>query len=135
MGFTLFVGDKCAKIILFLRAESFFTWAKMHENTVLGLHLDAETRCQHYQSEVDRIAIKMYCCKTYYACYSCHESLANHPAQAWPREEWDELAILCGHCKSEMTIQEYLQCQNSCKVCGAAFNPNCAIHYPLYFQV
>ena len=40
---------------------------------VKGAVLDEETRCAHYHSEIDRIAIKFYCCDTYFPCYECHE--------------------------------------------------------------
>ncbi len=102
--------------------------------TVHGVHLDDETRCLHYNSPIDIIAIKMACCDTYYACKGCHEALANHDIQVWPRTTWDTPAILCGVCKSELTIAEYMQSNNICPNCASAFNPVCRNHYHFYFE-
>jgi uncharacterized CHY-type Zn-finger protein len=41
---------------------------------------------------------------------------------------------LCGACKNQLTILQYLACGHKCPFCGAAFNPNCAGHYHLYFD-
>ena len=38
----------------------------IHDHDVKGNGVDKETRCLHYHSEVDRIAIKFYCCNSYY---------------------------------------------------------------------
>ena len=37
---------------------------------VAGDVIDSETRCTHYHSELDIIAIKFYCCDTYFPCFS-----------------------------------------------------------------
>ena|SRR5579859_6356802 len=101
---------------------------------VRGFDLDAQTRCVHYRSVVDIVAIKMKCCRVYYACKDCHEALAGHPIAVWPRGEWDARAVLCGACGVEMTIREYLGCQAACPGCGAAFNPACRVHHRFYFE-
>ena len=49
--------------------------------------MDAETRCVHYRSALDIIAIKMACCGVYYACKDCHAALADHE-------------IKCGHARN-----------------------------------
>ena len=54
---------------------------------------------------LDIIAIRFKCCDKYYPCYQCHEETADHPAQMWNKDEWDTMAILCGVCKTEMTIR------------------------------
>ncbi len=100
---------------------------------VRGIDLDAETRCVHYRSELDVVAIRMKCCGVYYACKDCHEALASHPAQVWPRAEWSRKAVLCGACRHEMTIEQYLASGNQCPRCHAAFNPGCRNHYDFYF--
>jgi uncharacterized CHY-type Zn-finger protein len=92
---------------------------------VIGVDLDSQTRCAHYRSDLDVIAIKMKCCGTYYACKDCHEALAGHPIEVWPRAEWDQPAVLCGVCATEMTIRQYLACSNQCPNCAAQFNPGC----------
>ena len=100
---------------------------------VAGVDLDAQTRCVHYHSSLDVVAIRMACCRRYYACKECHDALADHPLEAWPRAQWDERAILCGVCRQELTVREYLDCGSTCPRCAAAFNPGCRNHYRFYF--
>jgi uncharacterized CHY-type Zn-finger protein len=101
--------------------------------TVKGKTVDDQTRCEHYHSTLDVIAIKFKCCNDYYPCYQCHEETAGHQPLVWAREEWGNKAILCGVCKQELTINEYFKSDNHCPHCHAAFNPNCSRHYHLYF--
>lgn len=101
---------------------------------VRGIDVGPKTGCTHYHSPLDIIAIRMKCCGEYYACKDCHEALAGHPIQVWPRAEWDEKAILCGACGAELSIAAYLSCGYSCPACGAAFNPGCGRHAHFYFE-
>jgi uncharacterized CHY-type Zn-finger protein len=101
--------------------------------TVKG-SIDGKTRCKHYHSEKDIIAVKLNCCGQYYGCYYCHAESTDHPAQVWPRSEWNSKAVLCGNCSSELTIEAYLNCNYECPVCTASFNPGCKNHYHLYFE-
>jgi uncharacterized CHY-type Zn-finger protein len=101
---------------------------------VCGIDLDCQTRCAHYNSTLDIIAIKMKCCGLYYACKDCHDALANHAIEVWPRDEWDKPAVLCGACGTELSIRQYLECSNECPACQARFNPGCRSHYHFYFQ-
>ena len=102
---------------------------------VYGKLIDDNTRCVHYHSPLDVIAIKFKCCGEYYPCYQCHEETAGHAALAWNKDEWNTKAILCGVCKTEMSIEQYLGSANQCPFCNASFNPNCSKHYHLYFEV
>ncbi|HKN75771.1 MAG TPA: CHY zinc finger protein [Candidatus Acidoferrum sp.] len=102
---------------------------------IRGLSLDPQTRCLHYHGPNDIIAIKMKCCATYYACKDCHEALAGHPIEPWSQSEWHHQAILCGACRVELTISDYLRCNSVCPACRAAFNPACRNHYHFYFAV
>ncbi|MEP6755733.1 MAG: CHY zinc finger protein [Chthonomonadales bacterium] len=102
---------------------------------VFGVRLDAQTRCEHYHSELDVIAIRHYCCKEYYACIKCHEELARHANQVWPALSKDEKVVLCGVCGVEMTMSDYIVCNSNCPSCGALFNPGCRNHWPVYFEV
>jgi uncharacterized CHY-type Zn-finger protein len=77
----------------------------------------------------------MACCGEYFACRDCHDALADHPAQVWPRDAFDQPAILCGVCGTQLSIAAYLACENRCPACGAGFNPGCAKHKHLYFAV
>ena len=105
------------------------------ENRILGKPIDKQTRCSHYHSSSDIIAIKFKCCHQYYPCYSCHDETAGHAAEVWEKEERTTKAVLCGACGHEMTINEYFSSQNQCPSCRSDFNPNCGKHYYLYFEV
>ncbi|WP_285115669.1 CHY zinc finger protein [Leifsonia sp. fls2-241-R2A-40a] len=100
---------------------------------VLGPVVDDETRCIHYRSPLDVIAIRFACCGEYYPCHLCHAEAAGHPAQQWPRHDRDREAVLCGVCGSELTIAEYLA-TDDCPRCAAPFNPGCSLHAHLYFE-
>jgi uncharacterized CHY-type Zn-finger protein len=77
----------------------------------------------------------MKCCGVYYACKECHDALANHSHQVWPRNEWDQPAVLCGNCGAELSVRQYLECGNHCPACQAEFNPGCHNHHHLYFEI
>jgi len=100
---------------------------------VRGVELDAQTRCAHYNSPLDVVAIKMRCCDAYFACKDCHAVLADHSLEPWPREAWQQKAVLCGACRSELTIAAYMESLDCCPACGAPFNPGCREHRRFYF--
>jgi uncharacterized CHY-type Zn-finger protein len=106
----------------------------MTRPTVHGLDLDPETRCAHWRSPRDIIAIRMRCCGAWYACRDCNDAVADHPAEVWPRETWDTPAILCGACGTQLSIAAYMACGDACPSCAAPFNPGCRTHYHLYFE-
>lgn len=101
---------------------------------VYGPVVDEETRCVHYHTSLDIIAIKFKCCGRFYPCYKCHEESESHPIERWQQKEFIEQAILCGHCKNTLSIKEYMQSTN-CPHCGAKFNSRCKAHYHIYFDV
>lgn len=104
------------------------------EIAVAGVGVDAQTRCSHYASPADVVGIKFACCESYYACYECHEAVADHSSAVWSRADFDEKAVLCGVCRTELTIRQYLDSEFACPACDAAFNPGCRDHYHLYFE-
>lgn len=101
---------------------------------IKGKPVDNQTRCEHYNSPLDIIAIKMKCCNAYYPCIHCHNETTDHAAELWRYNEFDSKAVLCGACKSELTITQYLLSGYACPFCNAAFNPKCSNHNHLYFQ-
>jgi uncharacterized CHY-type Zn-finger protein len=103
--------------------------------SVRGIGVDAQTRCIHYRSRQDVVAVKMKCCGIYYACKDCHDALAGHAIETWPRSEWNEGAVLCGACGAVLTVHQYLECGDTCPACGAPFNPDCRSHHPFYFEI
>ncbi len=103
--------------------------------TVKGQVIDDNTRCKHYHSELDIIAIKFKCCNTYYACIDCHNENESHEVKLWQKNERATSAILCGHCKVELSIADYFEANNECPVCKSLFNPRCSNHYHFYFEL
>ncbi|MDA3804988.1 MULTISPECIES: CHY zinc finger protein [unclassified Clavibacter] len=99
---------------------------------VRGPAIDAKTRCIHYGSELDVVALRAPCCDAWYPCHLCHAAVADHPLAVIPRAEQHLPAALCGVCRATMTVPEYLAA-DSCPTCRAAFNPGCAAHAHLYF--
>jgi len=96
---------------------------------------DQETRCVHWDSKLDIVAIKFYCCEEYFACYDCHEEEASHYLKTWPKHKFDEKAVMCGSCKHEMSINQYLNSRDRCPSCNAEFNPSCRNHWGRYFEL
>ncbi|OAV63128.1 CHY zinc finger protein [Enteractinococcus helveticum] len=105
----------------------------MAEPKVYGLLVDEQTRCAHYATALDIVALRFGCCERYYPCYQCHDATADHPRQPWPNTRAQEPAVLCGVCKSELLIAQYMH-KDRCPLCHAAFNPGCSAHYDLYFE-
>ena len=103
--------------------------------TIYGPVVDNQTRCIHYHLPEDVIAIKFKCCDRYYPCYFCHEETAGHPAAVWSKQERHKKVVLCGVCKHEMTVSDYMNSGNECPKCEAPFNPACELHYDLYFEM
>lgn len=106
----------------------------VHGTDVRGVDVDPETRCSHYDTERDVIAIRFPCCDEFYPCFRCHDAVADHSREAWAEDERDAEAVLCGVCGARLTIAAYLACDSRCPECNAEFNPDCAKHYHLYFE-
>ena len=109
--------------------------ANTASNEVRGVGMDSQTRCVHYNSELDVVAIRMCCCREYFACKDCHLELADHAIEVWPRDQWEERAVRCGACRGELTISEYMKSGNECPGCHSGFNPGCRTHYYFYFAI
>jgi uncharacterized CHY-type Zn-finger protein len=103
--------------------------------TVHGLDVSPLTQCAHWHSPLDIIAIKHFCCDKFYACISCHIACETHTSGVWPRERRGEEAVLCGHCKHVLTIDEYMASGSRCTKCESRFNPGCKNHWGLYFEM
>ena len=114
--------------------KSLISQVQVKGEAVCGVGIDGETRCCHYCSDLDVVAIRFYCCRHWYPCYECHVAIADHSVIVWPRENWVEKAILCGVCGHQLIVHEYLDDGSSCPMCQASFNPSCRFHYHLYFE-
>ncbi|WP_459191635.1 CHY zinc finger protein [Halosimplex sp. J119] len=100
-----------------------------------GVAVDSETRCGHYDAAVDVVALRFPCCDCYYPCFRCHGALADHDSECVPRNAFDEPAVLCGACGATLSVRAYLDCEDACPECSAAFNPGCRRHHDRYFAV
>lgn len=100
---------------------------------VLGPVVDDETRCIHWSSPLDIVAIRFACCGDFYPCDACHAETAGHVATQWPADARDERAVLCGVCGHLLTIDEY-GVAVACPACAAPCNPGCALHWHRYFD-
>ncbi|UVE94354.1 CHY zinc finger protein [Dietzia sp. B32] len=101
--------------------------------TVLGATVDDQTRCIHYRGPLDIVAIRFHCCGEFYPCFRCHAETVDHPISAWPTDRFDEHAILCGACRSTLSISSYLDA-DACPSCASPFNPGCSLHHSIYFE-
>lgn len=81
-----------------------------------GFLVDKQTRCIHYHSKLDIIALQCYDCKKYYACYRCHDSLENHLFEPYPSSLIQDKPILCGVCLNLLTYKQYKE-SLSCPFC------------------
>ncbi|AFZ74217.1 CHY zinc finger protein [Natronobacterium gregoryi] len=104
------------------------------DHSVRGVDVDPDTRCAHYHTDRDVVAFKFACCETYWPCFRCHEEIADHDAVPWPRARFDEPTVLCGVCRTELTVPAYREADYRCPSCNVAFNPGCAAHADLYFE-
>ena len=102
---------------------------------VHGISVSPLTQCSHWLSARDIIAIRHACCLKFYACISCHNALEQHEPAVWPLVQRDERAVLCGHCKHVLRIDEYLESGSRCTKCAAEFNPGCKGHWGMYFEM
>ena len=57
------------------------------------------------------------------------------PPRTLAQSEGHTQAILCGACRAELTISEYLQCNSTCPACHAHVHPACRNHSHFYFAV
>lgn len=101
--------------------------------TVRGVQTDSQTRCEHYRSALDIVALKFACCGRWFPCHLCHQELADHASRTWAVADRREEAVVCGACAHLLRIAEYLV-TDECPNCEAAFNPGCRLHHQLYFD-
>lgn len=108
------------------------------ETRVYGLPIDPQTRCIHWSSALDIVALSHPCCGRFYPCAECHDAVAGHERTTWPMGT-GERCVLCGVCGYTMTAGEYLSTgeqggKKGCPRCGAGFNPRCGLHREKYFS-
>lgn len=102
---------------------------------ILGVDVDPQSRCAHWHSAVDVVAMRFKCCRKFLGCRTCHDTVDGHSAELWdPMADPDEVVALCGVCHSEFTLTDYLPTRDVCPKCRAAWNPGCVGHRHLYFK-
>ena len=119
------------RVLFAVRATS--ATVLVHGRMVPGVDVDEETRCAHYGTERDVVAIRLPCCDTFYPCHLCHAAVADHDAERWPIDRRGEPAVLCGAWGAEVAIKEYLGV-TGCPACETRFNPGCADHSGRYLE-
>lgn len=98
--------------------------------------------CAHWHSPLDVVAIHFHCCGHTYPCLHCHDEAEDHPVTPWPtatEPDRSQNAVLCRSCGAWLTVGEYLDLYGAaaphCPHCAASFNPGCALHSHIYFEV
>lgn len=95
-----------------------------------GIGLDEQGRCVHYHKSCDIANLLCAKCRKYYACFSCHDEMEDHPFEATGCDE--PYPVLCGNCGNRLTYEQYAA--GSCPYCKNAFNPRCKLHEHIYFE-
>jgi len=106
-----------------------------NSQTVHGLDVDYQNRCQHSDSPRDVAAVRFRCRETNYTCRLCHEALADHAASSWSEADAEELAGLCGICRTELSLCTSMESQKACPRCSAPFSVDFRLNLPMHFQI
>lgn len=104
-------------------------------HAVHGIGVDGETRCVHYPTDRDVLAVRFACCDAYYPCFLCHAAVTDHDPEPITEPAFDDPGVLCGVCGTALSVRSYLECEHACPACGAAFNPGCEAHHDRYFDL
>lgn len=107
------------------------------EAPVQGIEVDRHGRCWHWNGPTDIVATAFPCCTGWWACRDCHDESQSHAATPWPMIEHGGLWVLCGGCRSRLSIRFHLERQaagcHACPHCEREWNPACAEHADQYF--
>lgn len=104
--------------------------------TIYGEWIDRNTRCKHWNLELDVIALKFKCCDRYYPCYLCHAENVEHEACRWLGQELSLVPmVVCGVCYHQYTYMEYSNTGYTCVNCLSNFNPKCSLHTEHYVDI
>ncbi|MDO5511731.1 CHY zinc finger protein [Corynebacterium sp.] len=99
---------------------------------IRGVDVDEQGRCAHYRSARDVVGNRCATCGDYWACHACHAVLADHPFGRMRRDA--AASVVCGNCSHAMDYPAYAVAAH-CPACGHPFNPGCAAHASLYFEI
>ncbi|MDN2452207.1 CHY zinc finger protein [Lactobacillus sp. UCMA15818] len=98
-------------------------------NEIYGIEIDTDGRCYHYHQQNDIVGLKCQRCNEYFACYKCHDNLRDHSFVSCDKNDYP---AICGKCRKKMTFDDYKN--GYCPSCHAGFNPNCHLHWDIYFK-
>ena len=82
------------------------------EPAIEGLELTKHggSRCAHWHSELDVLALQAPCCGKFYACASCHDACEDHALEPWPADTpVSQPALMCGVCRHRYSIETYIR--------------------------
>ncbi|KRL43329.1 CHY zinc finger protein [Lacticaseibacillus manihotivorans] len=96
---------------------------------IYGQQLDVASRCRHYHSDLDVVALWCGQCQKFWACYEFHDAMGDHEFVPLPKAQ---ALVLCGACRCMMTYSQYQS--GACPNCWYPFNPRCELHTDHYFQ-
>lgn len=96
---------------------------------------DGQARCRHWNGPLDVVAFRFACCAAWWPCHACHDETVGHAALPWPRQNFAQESVLCGVCRTAMTVPAYVAADSRCPLCSAPFNPRCQAHWPAYFDL
>ena len=103
----------------------------------VGVNTHGQSRCAHWHSDLDVLALQSPCCSKFYACATCHDALEDHPLQPWPADtKLSTKVLLCGVCEATFSAGQYLSGDKFCPdpACAAPFNPGCRKHWHVHFS-
>ncbi|MFC4652392.1 CHY zinc finger protein [Lactococcus nasutitermitis] len=101
----------------------------LEEKHIYGKEVDEKGRCAHYHQSNDIAGLKCESCQKYFACYQCHDELMEHLFEPCSK---NDSPVICGECKNQLNFDNYAR--GYCPYCQTAFNPNCHLHWNLYFK-
>ncbi|SQA00231.1 zinc finger protein [Staphylococcus aureus] len=101
---------------------------------VYGSLIDTETRCRIILPKKILLQLNLNVVINTIHAISAIMSLKKHAIKRWSEPSFNEKAILCGVCKHELTINEYMMVER-CPNCQSRFNNRCKYHYHIYFEI
>ncbi len=102
---------------------------------IQGRDVDDAGRCAHHRTQLDIANFRFPCCDGFWACRACHdEAHPDHLVQVWGPDDLHRRAVLCGACRTRLSLRRYAADPSRCPKCAVPWNPNCVYHHPLYFQ-
>lgn len=84
--------------------------------------------CRHYDGPLDVVRNRCAACGDYWECHCCHADATDHPFGRMLVD--DPTSTQCGRCEGYMAYGH-----QRCPHCGQGFNPGCARHAYIYYEL